>query len=89
LFKALKSPLFKGNSTGLISTALTNTAPTSTTLAGILISNIINDGINKTDVNTDPYKLNKLNTGKLGFIKDKEMIIRHKFKYFRKGDKKG
>jgi hypothetical protein len=37
----------------------------------------------------DPYKLNKLNVRKLSFIEDGEIIIEHKFKYFKKGDKKG
>jgi hypothetical protein len=38
---------------------------------------------------TDPYELNKLNAGKLGFTENREMIIGYKFKYFRKDDKKG
>jgi len=84
LLKALKPPPSRGNGTGLTGTAPTGTAP-----AGITASSIIDGGTNRTDVSTDPYELNKLNTGKPGFIKDGEMIIGYKFKYFRKGDKKG
>ena len=37
----------------------------------------------------DPYALNKVNVGKPSFTKDGEKIMVHKFKYFKKGDKKG
>jgi hypothetical protein len=40
-------------------------------------------------LNVDPYALNKVNTRHLGFTKDREKIIAHKFKYFKKGNKKG
>jgi len=88
----LKPPLSRGNSTrptGTTSTTPTSIASTSTTPAGVIASSITNNGIGRTDISTDPYKLNKLNTGKPGFTKDREIIIRHKFKYFRKSDKKG
>jgi len=87
--EALKPPPSRDNNTGLTGTALINTAFISTAPAGVTAGGIINDGINRTDVSTDPYKLNKLSAGKPGFIKNGEMIIRHKFKYFKKGDKKG
>jgi hypothetical protein len=70
-------------------TAPTGTAPTGTAPAGVAAGGIADDGTGRTDVGTDPYELNKLNTGKPGFTEDGEMIIGHKFKYFRKGDKKG
>jgi hypothetical protein len=38
--------------------------------------------------NVDLYALNKANVGKLGFTEDGEKIIAHKFKYFKKGNKK-
>jgi hypothetical protein len=57
--------------------------------AGIIANSITNNGTSKTDISINPYKLNKLNARKPGFTKDKEIIIRYKFKYFRKGDKKG
>jgi len=82
--EAPKPPPSGGNGTGLTGTAPTGTAP-----AGVTASGITDDGTNRTDVSTDPYELNKLNAGKPGFIKDGEMIIGHKFKYFRKSDKKG
>lgn len=89
LFKALKLLPFRGNNTSpigtaLISTALTNTAPTS-----IVASSITNNSIGKTNISKDPYKLNKLNARKLGFTKDREIIIGYKYKYFKKGNKKG
>lgn len=37
----------------------------------------------------DPYALNRVNVGKPGFTEDREKIIAHKFKYFKKGNKKG
>jgi hypothetical protein len=40
-------------------------------------------------LNVDPYALNKVNVGKPSFTKDREKIIAYKFKYFKKGDKKG
>jgi hypothetical protein len=89
LLKVLKPLLFKGNNISLISIALINTAFINTTPISIIINNIINNNINRTNININPYKLNKLNIRKLGFIKDKEIIIRHKFKYFKKGNKKG
>jgi hypothetical protein len=82
--KAPKPPPFGGNST-----SLTSTAPTSIALAGVAVGGIIDNSISKTDISINPYKLNKLNAGKPGFTKDEEMIIGYKFKYFRKGDKKG
>ena len=87
MLKAPKPLLFGGNSTRLTST--TSTTLTSTTLAGIIANSITDNGISKTDISIDPYKLNKLNARKPGFIKDREIIIRYKFKYFRKGNKKG
>jgi hypothetical protein len=57
--------------------------------AGIIASSITNNGTSKTDISINPYKLNKLNARKPGFTKDREIIIRYKFKYFRKGNKKG
>jgi hypothetical protein len=92
LLKAPKPPLSKGTSltsTTLTSTTLTSTTLTSTTLAGVIASSITNNSINKTNISTSPYKLNKLNARKSSFIKDKEIIIGYKFKYFRKGNKKG
>jgi hypothetical protein len=72
------------------------TTPTSTAPAGTnpattvsIASSIITNGTGSAEISTDPYELNKLNTGKPGFTKDGEIIIRHKFKYFRKGNKKG
>jgi hypothetical protein len=70
-------------------TAPTGTAPTGTAPASVIAGGIIDNGTGRTDISTDPYKLNKLNAGKPGFTKDREIIIGHKFKYFRKGDKKG
>jgi hypothetical protein len=87
--KVLKPPLSGGNSTSPTSTSPTSTAPIGTTSAGIIASSIIDNSTDRTDVSTDPYKLNKLNTGKPGFTKDGEIIIGYKFKYFRKGNKKG
>jgi hypothetical protein len=90
--KAPKPPPSRGNGTGpmgITSTAPTGTAPIGTAPAGVIASGIIDNGTGRTDIGTDPYKLNKLNIGKPGFIKDREMIIGYKFKYFRKGDKKG
>lgn len=55
----------------------------------IIINNIINNGINIIDININFYKLNKLNVKKPDFIKDKKIIIKYKFKYFKKDDKKG
>jgi hypothetical protein len=40
-------------------------------------------------LSVDPYALNKVNAEKPSFTKDGEKIIAHKFKYFKKGDKKG
>jgi hypothetical protein len=79
LLEALKPPPFKGDSTALISTASTN----------VIVSGIIDNSTNKDEISADPYKLNKLNIRKPGFIKDREMIIEYKFKYFKKSDKKG
>jgi hypothetical protein len=76
-------------STTLTSIALTSTALTSTAPASIAVNGIINNNISKGEISTDPYELNKLNARKPSFIKDKEMIIRYKFKYFKKGNKKG
>jgi hypothetical protein len=86
--------LSRGNGTGPtgiapLGTAPTGTAPIGTAPAGVIASGITDNGIGKTDIGTDPYKLNKLNIGKPGFIKDREIIIGYKFKYFRKGNKKG
>ncbi|KAM3068372.1 hypothetical protein ACMFMG_009511 [Clarireedia jacksonii] len=47
------------------------------------------NGTGSAEISTDPYELNKLNAGKPGFTEDGEIIMGHKFKYFRKGDKKG
>jgi hypothetical protein len=73
-----------GNGTG--PTGVTGTAPTGTAPAGVIAGGITNNG--RTEVGTDPYELNKINAGKPGFTEDGEMIMGHKFKYFRKGDKK-
>jgi hypothetical protein len=70
-------------------TAPTGTAPTGTAPASVIAGGIIDNGTGRTDIGTDPYELNKLNAGKPGFTEDGEMIMGHKFKYFRKGDKKG
>jgi hypothetical protein len=80
----LKPPPFKGNSISFITTTLTSTTP-----ASVTTNSIANNSISKTNVNINPYKLNKLNPGKPGFIKNKKIIIRYKFKYFEKGNKKG
>jgi hypothetical protein len=87
--EVLKPPLSRGNSISPMSTAPTSAAPIGPAPAGVIASGIINNGINRTDVSIDPYELNKLNTGKPGFTKNREMIIGYKFKYFRKGNKKG
>jgi hypothetical protein len=91
LLKALKPPLSGSNDISLISITLisiTNITLISITLASIITNNIINNDISKTDVNINLYELNKLNTRKPSFTEDKEMIIRYKFKYFKKDDKK-
>jgi hypothetical protein len=85
--KAPKPLLFGGNSTKLIS--ITSTAPIGIAPAGVIAGGIIDNGIGRTDISINLYKLNKLNIGKPGFTKDREMIIGYKFKYFKKGDKKG
>jgi len=85
--KALKPPPSRGN--GTRPTGTTSTAPTSTAPAGVIASSITDNGTGRTDISTDPYKLNKLNIRKPGFTKDREIIIRHKFKYFKKSNKKG
>jgi hypothetical protein len=79
----------RGNGTGPTGTTPTGTAPTGTAPASVIAGGIIDNGTGRTDISTDPYELNKLNAGKPGFTKDREMIMGHKFKYFRKGDKKG
>jgi hypothetical protein len=66
----------------------TNTAPTGTASADIAADGITDNGTDRTEINTDPYELNKLNTGKPGFTKKGKMIMKHKFKYFRKNNKK-
>ena len=76
-------------STGTTGTAPTSTASTGTAPAGITVGSITDNDIDKGKISTNSYKLNKLNTEKLDFTKDREMIIKHKFKYFRKSDKKG
>ena len=85
--KALKPLLSGGN--GTRPTGTTSTTPIGTAPTSIIASSITDNGIGRTDIGTDPYELNKLNIGKPGFTKDREMIIGYKFKYFRKGDKKG
>jgi hypothetical protein len=82
--KALKPPLSRGNSTSPTSTTLISTTP-----ARIIASSIINNSIGRTNVSIDSYELNKLNIGKPGFTKNREIIIGYKFKYFRKSNKKG
>jgi hypothetical protein len=86
--EALKPPLSGGNGTGPMGTAPTGTAPTGTAPAGVTAGGIADNGKGRTDIGTDPYKLNKPNAGKLGFTKDGDIIMGYKFKYFRKGDKK-
>jgi hypothetical protein len=91
LLEVLKPLLFN---TALISTASAGINPVKTTPIGITLiiaipGNIISNGIGSTKINIDPYKLNKVNIGKLGFIKNREIIIGHKFKYFKKSNKKG
>jgi hypothetical protein len=71
LLKVLKPLLSGSNSTSLTSIALTSTTP-----AGVIASGIANNSTSKTDISINPYKLNKLNAGKPGFTKDKEIIIR-------------
>ncbi|CAL3963697.1 unnamed protein product [Diplocarpon coronariae] len=61
------------------------TAPTGTAPAGVIAGGITDNGTGRTDIGMDPYELNKLNAGKPGFTEDGEMIMGHKFKYFRKG----
>jgi ATP/ADP translocase len=83
----------------LTNTTLINIAPASinsiktilinTILIIIIASDIINNSINSAEININSYKLNKLNIRKLGFIKDREIIIRYKFKYFKKDNKEG
>jgi hypothetical protein len=70
-------------------TALTKTTLIGTAPASVAVSSITDNGISRTDISINPYKLNKLNARKPGFIKDREIIMRHKFKYFRKANKKG
>ena len=70
-------------------TAPTGSAPTGTAPAGVAVGGITDNGTGRGEIGTDPYELNKLNAGKPGFTEDGEMIMGHKFKYFRKGDKKG
>jgi hypothetical protein len=94
--ETLKPLLSGGNNTRPIGTTSTTptgtapigTAPTGTAPAGIITSSITDNNTSRTNISMDPYKLNKLNAGKPGFTKDKEIIIRHKFKYFRKNNKK-
>ena len=81
-------PLPSGeNGTGPINTI--GTASTGTAPAGVIAGDIIDNGIGRTDIGIDPYKLNKLNIGKPGFTNNREIIIEYKFKYFKKGNKKG
>ena len=68
---------------------MSSTTLTSIALASVIVSNIIDNSTSKTDISINFYKPNKLNAKKLSFIKDKEIIIRYKFKYFKKGNKKG
>ncbi|KFY03277.1 hypothetical protein V490_00233 [Pseudogymnoascus sp. VKM F-3557] len=89
LYEAPKPPPSGGNNTGPAGTAPTGTAPTGTAPASVAAGGITDNGTGKTDVGKDPYELNKLNAGKPGFTEDGEMIMGHKYKYFRKGDKKG
>ena len=89
LLKVLKPPLFGSNSTSLTSITPLSTAPPSIAPASVIATSIANNGTSKTDVSINPYKLNKLNAGKPGFTKDRKIIIRYKFKYFKKGNKKG
>jgi len=84
----------EGNDTGSMSTASTDTASTDTASTGTAFTDVTADGITdngtgRTNIDTDPYELNKLNAEKLSFTEDREMIMGHKFKYFRKDDKKG
>ena len=81
------STILTGNA--LISTAPTGTAPISTAPADVTVNSIIDNSTGKGEISSDPYKLNKLNIGKPGFTEDREIIIRYKFKYFRKSNKKG
>jgi len=78
--EAPKPPPSGGDGTGHAGTpsgtAPAGTNPTETAPTG--------NGTGRTDIGTDPYELNKLNAGKPGFTG--EMIMGHKFKYFRKGD---
>jgi hypothetical protein len=78
-----------GDGTAPIGTAPTGTASIGTASAGVVVNGIIDNGIGRGEIGTDPYELNKLNTRKPGFTEDGEMIIGHKFKYFRKSNKKG
>ncbi|MCJ1360343.1 MAG: hypothetical protein MMC33_010348 [Icmadophila ericetorum] len=73
-----------GNGTSPTGTATTGTAPADVTAGGIT-----DNGTGRTDIGTDPCELNKLNAGKPGFTEDGEMIMGHKFKYFKKGNKRG
>ncbi len=93
LFKASKPLLSEDNNTDSTGTASTDTAFTDTAFTGTASADVTADDItdNNTDkinIDTDSYKLNKLNAEKLSFFEDREMIIEHKFKYFRKSDKK-
>ena len=83
------SMIFKHNINKILKYLWRGTASIGTAPAGVTASGIADNGTGRTNVGTDPYELNKLNAGKPGFTKDREMIMGHKFKYFRKGDKKG
>lgn len=78
----------KPSPSGNDNTTSISTTPTNTTSISTIPASIIDNSINKGEIGIDSYKLNKLNIGKPGFIENKEMIIRYKFKYFRKNDKK-
>ncbi len=56
--------------------------------AGVAAGGITGNDIGRPDIGADTYESYKLNTGKSSFTEDGEMIMGHKFKYFRKRDKK-
>jgi hypothetical protein len=81
--KASKFPPFGDNST-----SPTGTAPPGTAPAGVIASGITDNDIDRTDVDIDFYELNKLNIGKPNFTENEKIIVRYKFKYFKKNNKK-
>jgi hypothetical protein len=82
--EAPKPPPSSSAPSGVDAAAVPGTAAPGTAAGGTS-----DNGAPIVEVGTDPYALNKANVGKPGFAEEGEMIIGHKFKYFKKGDKKG